>query len=135
MDYKQKSLLVSTLATSYLLNLEDSNEDVKCKIGDKERKFGKYGGALMQMGVGKSGMKAIVVRPNNRLWIADLQGKVERTVILKEALLRSHSQIPIINPANIANEGDENFHHVCILSETDKLVLIWNNSALHVVFL
>eukprot|EP00090_Calanus_glacialis_P016034 TRINITY_DN25151_c0_g1_i1.p1 TRINITY_DN25151_c0_g1~~TRINITY_DN25151_c0_g1_i1.p1 ORF type:complete len:1282 (+),score=279.61 TRINITY_DN25151_c0_g1_i1:471-4316(+) len=135
LDYKQKSLLVSTLATSYLLNLEDSNKDVKCKIGDKERKFGKFGGALMQMGVGKSGMKAIVVRPNNRLWMADLQGKVERTVILKEALVRSHSQIPIINPANIANEGEENFHHVCILSETDKLVLIWNNSALHVVCL
>ena len=49
LDYKQKSLLVSTLATSYLLNLEDSNKDVKCKIGDKERKFGKHGGALMQM--------------------------------------------------------------------------------------
>ena len=135
LDYKQKFLLVSTISTSYLLNLEDSSQDVQSKIGDKERKLGDYGGTFMQMGVGKSGMKAIIVRPNNRLWMASLEGKVERTVILKEALLRSHSQIPIINPTNIANEENDNFHSVCVLAEGEKLVLLWNRSALHIVSL
>jgi len=135
LNYQNKCLLVSTMTTSYLLSLADSKNDAQVQIGNKDRKFGKFGATLMQMGVGKSGMKAIVVRPNNRIWVASLEGKVLRTVILKEALLRSHSQIPIINPANIAPDGEENFQNVCVLSETEQLVLVWNSSALHIVSL
>ena len=133
LDYKQKYLLISTIATSLLLNLEDSNADVQCKIGNRERKLGIFGGTLIQMGVGKSGLKAIVMRPNNRFWVSNLEGKVERTVILMEALLKSHSQIPIINPTNIANDENANLQCVTPLSENDKTILLWNRSSLHIV--
>ena len=83
LDYKQKVLLVSTVISTFILDLKDLGKHVRYKIGARERKSGIYGGTLIQVGIGKLGMKSVVVRPNNRLWLADMYGKVEKTIGIK----------------------------------------------------
>ena len=66
----------------------------------------------LQTDIGKAGIKFVVVRPNDRLWVTDVDGRVEKTIILREAIKRSHSQIPLINPSNMAGDEDTNVARV-----------------------
>ena len=135
LDYQSKLLLVSTIFSTFAYNFKTEESPEIVKIGVKPRKPGAFASCILQTGVGRAGLKYVVVRPNDRLWVANVHGQVERTVILKESLKRCHSQIPLLNPSNMASDEDCSFQYVAVLSHAEQTVLLWNNSSLHVVSL
>ena len=91
LDYRQKVLLVSTrLEALIVLGAGEAGEPEKVAVGRKNRKSGRYGGVLRQGDTARPDV--VVVRPNNRIWLADSAGLVGKTVIFKSALDKSHSQ-------------------------------------------
>ena len=77
-----------------------------------------------------------MVRPQDRVWVAGMDGTVERTVLLTEPIMRSHAQIPLINPTNIvADEGTAPVLRVAVVSEDKQVIVLWNSSVFHLVSL
>ena len=132
LDYRLKTLMVNTAASCFLLR-----EGKRVEVGSRAR-TGPYGGALLQTGVGEGGLRAVSVRQGNRLWVAEaVSGRVGSTLVLGEALAAHHTQIPLINPANIVTEeaGGSPLLKVAVLSEASQELVVWHGSGLHVVSL
>ena len=132
LDYRLKTLLVSTATSCFLLRGER-----RVQVGS-QRRGGRYGGVLLQTGVGEQGLRVVVVRPDNRLCLAEVtSGEVESTVVLGEAMASSHAQMTLINPANLVSEEatTSSVLRVAVLNEPQQLVLLWNKAVLHLVSL
>ena len=134
-DYNTRLLLVSTINSTFAYNFNSRNEHKLVKIGGRSRKTGTFASMCLQTDIGKAGLKFVVVRPNDRLWVTDVDGRVEKTIILREAIKRSHSQIPLINPSNMAGDEDTNVARVSLLSAAEQLVIVWSAARLHIVSL
>ena len=134
-DYQMRVLLVSTLSSTFAYNFQSGSETKLVRIGQKSREPGTFASTCLQTGVGRAGLKLVVVRPNDRVWISDLEGRVEKTVILAGSIRRCHAQVPIINPSNMAPDEKLCFERVAILSASKQVVLLWSASSLHIVSL
>ena len=134
-DYNTRLLLVSTFNSTFAYSFNSRNEHRLVKLGERARRTGTYASMCLQTDFGKAGVKFVVVRPNNRLWVTNVDGKVEKTIILGEAIKRSHSQIPLINPSNMAGDEDTAIARVSLLSATEQLVIVWSSASLHIVSL
>ena len=134
-DYNTRLLLVSTINSTFAYSFNSRNEKNLVKIGGRSRKTGTFASMCLQTAFGKAGVKFVVVRPKDRLWVTDVDGRVERTIILREAIKRSHLQIPLINPSNMAGDEDTNVARVSLLSAAEQLVIVWSEASLHIVSL
>ena len=136
-DYNTRLLLVSTIKSTFAYSFNSKNIPKFVKIGQKSRRPGHFASMLLQAGLGRAGLKFVVVRPNDRLWVTDAEGKVERTIILREAIRRRHSQsqILVINPSYAAEDEDTNIARVNLLSAAEQLVIVWSTATLHIVSL
>jgi hypothetical protein len=54
-----------------------------------------YGAAFTEF---NDELKIVSARPKCRLWISDLQGEVEQTLVFKDAIKAQTPNIPILNP-------------------------------------
>lgn len=134
-DHNTRLLLVSTIDSTFAYSFNSRNEHKLVKLGERDRKTGTFASMVLKTDFGKAGVKFVVVRPNNRLWVTNVNGKVEKTILLREAIKRSHSQIPLINPSNIAGDEETNITRVSLLSATEQLVIVWSATSLHIVSL
>ena len=136
LDYQMKTLLVSTITSCHAFCINSSSRNSRIKIGRNPRIPGVYGSSFIQTNIGRKGLKMVIVRPNDRVWMTDLDGTVEKTVIFQQALGKSHPQIPLMNPSSSANDNEHTcMEYVRMLSDSDQTMLLWNSKTLHIVSL
>ncbi|XP_015125096.1 WD repeat-containing protein CG11141 [Diachasma alloeum] len=98
LSYQQGLLLVSTLFRTILVN---SNQERKVsQVGQKERKsLGKLGAVFATRQAHVQEPVIYASRPGLRLWQADKTGTVIKTLIFKEAVQTTNTEVVLLNPA------------------------------------
>ena len=91
---------------------------------------------LLEVGVGRPGLRCLLVRPGNSLTVTDTGGTPVRDLPLSEELTRQQREIPLVNPVSIAREEEgEQMDNIRVLSVQDQTVLLWSKVSLHLVSL
>lgn len=156
MNVHQSYLLVSTLYRSIICKREQKNTnensgDYKWKIsqiGKKDRKILYEFGATFRDRditinpnmIKKISQKIICSRPGLRLWLADIYGNVEQTLLYKDTInAKPIWDIPLLNPSkNFKTKSLINFGKVIMFSRNyvitydDAVLLILNLEKLRV---
>ena len=89
LDYTLKTLQVLTEKDCFLLRAE---KFVNIDLNSGE---GGHGGALLQTGVGETGLRALVLGPRNSVTMVEAkEGQIVKTICLDEAMKTNHVQIP-----------------------------------------
>ncbi|CAH1122964.1 unnamed protein product [Ceutorhynchus assimilis] len=97
LSYRQQHLMVSTTFRSIICQHLDKWK--VCQVGKKDRKvLGKFGGLIYQRGFKPNDVVLYCMRPGLRIWIADVEGEVQKTLLFKDLLCKDCAQIPILNP-------------------------------------
>ncbi|KAG8040699.1 hypothetical protein G9C98_002695 [Cotesia typhae] len=133
LSYQQGLLLVSTLFRTILV---DRNHNSKVsQVGQKERKtLGKLGAVF---GTRQTPIKESIIyasRPGLRLWEADKTGTVLKTLIFKEAIQTSNTQVLLLNPAPETlkkKRGEPTFG--IVLPFCDDLFVTYSEDYIHVI--
>ena len=121
MDYTLKTLQVLTEKDCFLLRAE---KFVNIDLNSGE---GGHGGALLQTGVGETGLRALVLGPRNSVTVVEAkEGQVVKTICLDEAMRTNHVQIPLINPATLVSEHCNGTYvtHMAVLSEAEQILVL-----------
>ena len=132
LDYTLKTLQVLTEKDCFLLRAE---KFVNIDLNSGE---GGHGGALLQTGVGETGLRALVLGPRNSVTVVEAkEGQVVKTICLDEAIRTNQVQIPLINPATLVSEHCNGTYvtHMAVLSEAEQILVLWNHLVLHLVSL
>ncbi|CAG9856156.1 unnamed protein product [Phyllotreta striolata] len=97
LSYNLKRLLVSTTYRSIICqNLEKWKVS---QVGTKDRKIlGIFGGVIYQHSEKPSDTVLYCTRPGLRIWISDIDGNVQKTLLFKDLLTKECSEVPLINP-------------------------------------
>ena len=132
LDYTLKTLQVLTEKDCFLLRAE--------KFVNIDLNYGEcgHGGALLQTGVGETGLCALVLGPRNSVTVLEAkEGQIVKTICLDEAMKTNHVQIPLINPATLVSEHCNGTYvtHMAVLSETEQTLVLWNHLVVHLVSL
>ena len=91
---------------------------------------------LLEVGVGRPGLRCLLVRPGNCLTVTDTGGTPVRDLPLSEELTRQQREIPLVNPVSIAREEEgEQMDNIRVLKVQDQTVLLWSKVSLHLVSL
>ncbi|XP_017777988.1 PREDICTED: WD repeat-containing protein CG11141 isoform X1 [Nicrophorus vespilloides] len=106
LSYHQQNLLVSTTYRTILCRRD--NKWSVSQVGKKDRKiFGQFGSLFCRNGISPSDIIIYSSRPGLRLWVADANGSVQKTLLFKE-VLSDHElfEVPLLNPfpANLENK-------------------------------
>ncbi|CAG9816312.1 unnamed protein product [Phaedon cochleariae] len=135
LSYNQQRLLVSTTYRSIICEKKD--KWIVCQVGKKDRKvLGSYGGIICQNSYKPSDTCLYCSRPGLRIWISDVEGNVQKTLLFKELLTKECSEVPIINP--IAH----NLHYFkpqrepafgILLPFNEKLLVTYNNDVVYIL--
>ncbi|KAH8271505.1 hypothetical protein KR018_002196 [Drosophila ironensis] len=95
----QSHLLVATLYRCIIAQRTTAAKWSITQVGKKDRKQLIDCGAVFLKANSGEGPQLICGRPGLRFWVADTAGNVSKTVLFKEAVLRSPTwEIPILNP-------------------------------------
>ena len=99
---------------------------------------GSYGGALLQTGIGETGLRALFLGDQNSITVAEIkEAEIIRNLSFDESMKTNHAQIPLINPANIVSEeaSGSPVLHMAVLSQSEQILVLWNQVAMHLVSL
>ena len=132
LDYTLKTLQVSTTKGCFLLRGE------KFVNIDSASRSGSHGGVLLQTGIGESGLRALLLSPQNGVAVAEIKsGEIISRISFEESMKTNHPQIPLINPANIVSEETSGspMLHMAILCQAEQVLVLWNQLAMHLVSL
>ena len=134
LSYLHRTLLSSSAWETAVLDLsqtEDQRRRVKVGGGETTR-----ASTLLEVGVGRPGLRCLLVRPGNCLTVTDTGGTPVRDLPLSEELTRQQREIPLVNPVSIAREEEgEQLDNIRVLSVQDQTVLLWSKVSLHLVSL
>ncbi|XP_017889988.1 uncharacterized protein LOC108630917 [Ceratina calcarata] len=133
LSYHQGLLLVSTTLRTILVNRNENGKVIQ--VGQKERKIlGKLGAVF---GCRQNYVQDVAIyasRPGLRLWQADKSGIVLKTLIFKDAVQSSHTEVELLNPApesSKKNRGEPTFG--VILPFCDDLLVTYSDDIIYVV--
>lgn len=133
LSYHQGLLLVSTTLRTILVNRNENGKVIQ--VGQKERKvLGKLGAVF---GCRQNYVQDVAIyasRPGLRLWQADKSGTVLKTLIFKDAVRSSHTEVELLNPApesSKKNRGEPTFG--VILPFADDLLVTYSDDIIYVV--
>ncbi|XP_051156638.1 WD repeat-containing protein CG11141 [Leptopilina boulardi] len=133
LSYQQGLLLVSTLFRTILVNLNEKGKVMQ--VGQKERKIlGKLGAVFgNRISLGQEPI-IYASRPGLRLWQADKNGTVLKTLMFKDAIRFGHSEVELLNPAQEItrkSRGEPTFG--IILPFSDDLLITYSDDIIYVV--
>ncbi|XP_063980841.1 WD repeat-containing protein CG11141 [Diachasmimorpha longicaudata] len=133
LSYQQGLLLVSTLFRTILVN---SNQERKVfQVGQKERKsLGKLGAVFAARQAHVQEPVIYASRPGLRLWQADKTGTVIKTLIFKEAVQTTNTDVGLLNPAPEMfkkKRGEPSFG--ALIPFCDDLFVTFNDDIIYVI--
>lgn len=107
MNFCKPWLLISTIYRAIICERELDGKWKVSQIGKKDRKvLSDFGSTFM----GSPRSPSIISgRPGFRFWVADTQGNVSHTYLLKDAISKSSFEVPLLNPGRINNQIPLNF--------------------------
>ncbi|XP_032669655.1 WD repeat-containing protein CG11141 isoform X2 [Odontomachus brunneus] len=133
LSYQQGLLLVSTTLRTILVNRNENGKVIQ--VGQKERKtLGKLGAVF---GSRQNYVQEPIIyasRPGLRLWQADKVGTVLKTLIFKDAVRSSHTEVELLNPAPVGsrkNRSEPSFG--IVLPFCDDLLITYSDDVIYVV--
>jgi hypothetical protein len=135
LSYSQQRLLVSTTYRSIICQKQDKWK--VCQVGKKDRKIlGTFGGLIYQNGPKTSDAVLYCTRPGLRIWVADCDGNVNKTLLFKDLLKKECSEVPIINPISknlkmLKPQKEPSFG--VLLPFNDNLILTYNNDVIYIL--
>ncbi|XP_043484940.1 WD repeat-containing protein CG11141 isoform X2 [Leptopilina heterotoma] len=133
LSYQQGLLLVSTLFRTILVNLNDKGKVMQ--VGQKERKIlGKLGAVFGNRISHVQNPVIYASRPGLRLWQADKNGTVLKTLMFKDAIKFGHSEVELLNPAQEStrkSRGEPTFG--IVLPFSDDLLVTYSDDIIYVV--
>lgn len=147
MNFISPWLLVSTVFRAVLCSKNTSIPDDKwqtTQIGKSDRKVMNYFGATFLPSANKtlmSSMPSIVCsRPGFRFWLADVDGNVSHTFLLKDSVLDNAAyEVPLLNPRRHSLDLRQTYfgpcHYYCnsfIITYCDSIIYVINLEKLKV---
>ncbi|EEZ99531.1 WD repeat-containing protein CG11141-like Protein [Tribolium castaneum] len=135
LSYSQQRLLVSTTYRSIICQRLDKWK--VCQVGKKDRKIlGPFGGLIHQNGPKTTDAVLYCTRPGLRIWVADCDGNVNKTLLFKDLLKKECSEVPIINPISrnlkmLKPLKEPSFG--VLLPFSENLILTYNNDVIYVL--
>ncbi|XP_066594452.1 WD repeat-containing protein CG11141 [Prorops nasuta] len=133
LSYQQGLLLVSTTLRTILVNRNENGKVTQ--VGQKERKvLGKLGAVFGTRHSYVQDLTIYASRPGLRLWQANKTGTVLKTLIFKDAIHSSHTEVELLNPVPESmkkNRGEPSFG--VVLPFADDLLLTYSDDILYVV--
>ncbi|XP_019888687.1 WD repeat-containing protein CG11141 isoform X2 [Ooceraea biroi] len=133
LSYQQGLLLVSTTLRTILVNRNENGKVTQ--VGQKERKtLGKLGAIFGSRQNYAQEPVIYASRPGLRLWQADKAGIVLKTLIFKDAVRSSHTEVALLNPApegSKKNRGEPSFG--IVLPFCDDLLVTYCDDVVYVV--
>ncbi|XP_015594722.1 WD repeat-containing protein CG11141 [Cephus cinctus] len=133
LSYQQGHLLVSTVFRTILVNR--SQNDKVSQVGQKERKMlGRLGATFGPCQDHTRDPVIYASRPGLRLWQADKFGTVLKTLIFKDAVRSTHTEVELLNPASETaklNRSEPTFG--VVLPFCDDLLVTYNDEMIYVV--
>lgn len=107
MNFSKPWLLISTIYRAIICEREPDGKWKVSQIGKKDRKILSDFGATF---IGSPRTPTIISgRPGFRFWVADTQGNVSHTYLLKDAITKQSFEIPLLNPGRINSQMPINF--------------------------
>lgn len=129
LDYLKslKLLLVSTKRRNFLVRTDNGDEIMQ--IGSKERKIQLDFGACFSYNINDPrNPKIFSSRPGMRIWKSNINGKVEQTILFKDAIKESkYQKIPLIHKLKSRN-NNEIIQFGRVLKFLENYILTWTNS-------
>ncbi|XP_056630602.1 WD repeat-containing protein CG11141 [Diorhabda sublineata] len=135
LSYNKQRLLVSTTYRSIICQKVEKWK--VSQVGTKDRKvLGSFGGIIYQYSEKPSDICLYCTRPGLRLWLADIEGNVEKTLLFKEILTKERPEVPLINPISIhlkrlKPQKEPAFGILLPFNET--LLVTYNNDVLYIL--
>ncbi|RZC43344.1 WD repeat-containing protein, partial [Asbolus verrucosus] len=135
LSYSQQRLLVSTTYRSIICQRQEKWK--VCQVGKKDRKIlGTFGGLIYQNGPKTSDAVLYCTRPGLRIWVADCEGNVNKTLLFKDLLRKECSEVPVINPISknlkmLKPQKEPSFG--VLLPFSDDLILTYNNDVIYIL--
>ncbi|KAH8331737.1 hypothetical protein KR074_010628 [Drosophila pseudoananassae] len=107
----QRHLLVCTLYRCIVCHQDPSTSQWSVtQVGKKDRKQLIDCGGIFLQKPGDNGPQLICGRPGLRFWVADPAGNVSKTILFRDAVMRSPTwEIPILNPKHRSDSSSS--HH------------------------
>ncbi|CAD5119039.1 DgyrCDS7688 [Dimorphilus gyrociliatus] len=136
LDYHKplKVLLVSTKRRSILIDTDKGDQLIQ--IGSKERKiFLDFGACFFSSVEDPKNPKIFSSRPGMRIWKANITGKVEQTILFKDAIKEAKfPKIPLIlNSQQQVKDEHETIQFGKVLKFQENFLITWFNSHLFVM--
>ncbi|XP_055902769.1 WD repeat-containing protein CG11141 [Eupeodes corollae] len=129
----QSYLLVSTLYRSIICQRNSkTNQWQLSQVGKKDRKtLADIGGKIYRKD--SASVQLICGRPGLRLWLADVDGNVEKTLLFRDALSKVNAawEIPILNPCRSVTSSMTNFRSIDIY--LNKYVVTHDETMLYIL--
>ncbi|KAJ8955967.1 hypothetical protein NQ314_006816 [Rhamnusium bicolor] len=135
LSYNLQRLLVSTTYRSIIC--QKLNGWKVCQVGKKDRKvLGSFGGIIFQNGYKTSDTCLYCTRPGLRIWISDIDGNVQKTLLFKELLSKECPEVPIINPISrnlrlLKPQKEPSFG--ILLPFNENLLVTYNNDVVYIL--
>ncbi|XP_044270241.1 WD repeat-containing protein CG11141 [Tribolium madens] len=135
LSYSQQRLLVSTTYRSIICQRHGKWK--VCQVGKKDRKIlGPFGGLIHQNGPKTNDAVLYCTRPGLRIWVADCDGNVNKTLLFKDLLKKECTEVPIINPISrnlkmLKPLKEPSFG--VLLPFSHNLLLTYNNDVIYVL--
>ncbi|CAH1994895.1 unnamed protein product [Acanthoscelides obtectus] len=135
LSYNQQRLLVSTTYRSIIC--QQLEKWKVSQVGKKDRKvLGKFGGLIFQQGYKISDTYLYCMRPGLRIWIADVEGNVQKTLLFKELLTKECPEVPILNPISknaLSMKPHKEPSFGIILPFSDNLFVTYSNDVVYIL--
>ncbi|KAK4873241.1 hypothetical protein RN001_015270 [Aquatica leii] len=135
LSYYQQSLLVSTTYRTIICKKE--NKWKVCQVGKKDRKvLGSFGGILYQNGLRSNDVVLYCTRPGLRIWVSDIEGSVQQTLLFKDILSQRSTEAQLINPVpkslrKLLPQKEASFG--IVLPFNEDLLVTYNNDVVYIV--
>ncbi|VEN41927.1 unnamed protein product [Callosobruchus maculatus] len=135
LSYNQQRLLVSTTYRSIICQQLDKWK--VSQVGTKDRKIlGKFGGIVFQHGYKLSDTYLYCTRPGLRIWVADVDGNVQKTLLFKELLTKECPEVPILNPISknaLSVKPHKEPSFGILLPFNDNLFVTYSNDVVYIL--
>ncbi|XP_039251985.2 tectonin beta-propeller repeat-containing protein 2-like isoform X1 [Styela clava] len=93
LSYRHMILLISTTERTVLLHTNKSKNEGLKPIGSKPFRSGCFGSCFNPGSLSASDLQVFCTRPGYRIWIADTEGRVTNTLLLKDLVSSAHPKI------------------------------------------
>uniref|UniRef100_A0A1Y1MJB7 HPS5-like beta-propeller domain-containing protein n=2 Tax=Photinus pyralis TaxID=7054 RepID=A0A1Y1MJB7_PHOPY len=135
LSYHHQNLLVSTMYRSIVCKKE--NKWKVSQVGKKDRKaLGNFGGIFHQNSLRSNDVVLYCTRPGLRIWVSDIEGCVQQTLLFKDILNQRSSEAQLINPVSkslrkLLPQKEASFG--VVLPFQDHLLVTYNNDVVYVL--